>query len=159
MTTEELDFGLEDFDEEDLLLDVDVDVTGDLGHMRADPFLELAVGAEDNYVAAEKRKRTTTVLRRPFGDHIVAVMENADVRTNELYDVLCEDLRYYIGKVIHITNDSCIEIHFPQWGKKYDYLGDANELYIRPYGENSIPAGLNVASNRYAVRLLSYHIP
>ena len=115
MTSDELDFAIEDLEEEDLLLGVGE--AEDLGlHMGADPFHEHEVGAEENNVASEKRKRTTTVLRRPLGDHIVATMNNADVRMNELYDVLCEDLRYYIGKVVRITNDSYIEIHFPQWG-------------------------------------------
>jgi hypothetical protein len=99
----------------------------------------------------KKRDRMCTALKRPLADNVVDALPNPLVNLGEKYDILCEDMQYYIGVVTNLM-ENYATIHFPFWAHKFDYHGDVRELYIASYGLFTVPAGLNVASNRYSAR-------
>jgi hypothetical protein len=136
-----MEFAFDMLDENELLLEVgdgkDLDL--DIG---VDPW-----AVQEGNQRAYKKSRNTTALKRPFGDQIVDTLDNTVVEMKGCYDVLCEDYRYYKGQVQSL-NGSEVHIHFPKWAVSFDYIGNHNELYIRPFGEKSLTEGLNSISNR-----------
>ena len=100
------------------------------------------------------RQSRSTVLRRPNGDDFVETLQNAIVQLHEKYDVLCLDMRYYVCEVIEVFVENSTEhvkLHFPGWSNSFDFTGSAGDLYLSNHGSKTIPAGLNVRSNRFKI--------
>jgi hypothetical protein len=93
----------------------------------------------------KKSKSSCTALKRPLGDSL-APQNNPELQLIK-YDILCEDMLYYIGEIVELKGSQGV-IHFPFWSSRFDYRGDISELYLADYGSLSTPAGLNLKSNR-----------
>lgn len=83
-------------------------------------------------------------LHRPVGDDIAEVYgpykSRKDLRKLKIgdkLDMLCTDGLNYHVEIKELEDDRTARIHFMYWGKKYDYLGPIDTLYLAEMGKYS----------------------
>jgi hypothetical protein len=83
-------------------------------------------------------------LHRPVGDEIAEVYgpykSRKDLRKLKIgdkLDMLCTDGLNYHVEIKELEDDRTARIHFMYWGKKYDYVGLIDTLYLADMGKYS----------------------
>ena len=96
------------------------------------------------------RPRKSSLLHRPQGDYLEAlrVLKNPVLQLNEKYDALDLAMMFFVVEVKALSETSAT-LHFPHWSSKFDEEVDPAAIYLAPFGTYTIPAGLNMSSNRY----------
>jgi len=111
---------------------------------------ELEVAISDKRLA--KQTKASTVMHRPHGDYLFRGHKNPDIRVNCKYDILDENKYFFICRIEEMSGHTAT-IHFPHWPRKFDIKVDVRNYYFAPFGDYSIPAGIDLATNRYTLRL------
>ena len=69
-------------------------------------------------------------------------------KIGEEFDVLSSDGLNYMCTIVQVKPNGDIKLHFPHWGKKYDYVGDMTKLYLANKATFSKEAGIS-EQNKY----------
>ena len=85
-----------------------------------------------------------SALHRPVGDEIAEVYgpykskkDLKKLKLGDKFDMLCTDGLNYHVEIKELNDDRSARLHFCFWGKKYDYVGPVDTLYLADVGKYS----------------------
>ncbi len=114
------------------------------------------------WVISRRKSKNITCLLRPEGDNVAEVYGGIyspaflpmeilmGIQLGDKFDILCTDGLNYMCKIAKILNNGKVQIHFENWGSRYDCVENLDSLYLAHYRQHSAEDGIST-SNQYVL--------